>query len=182
MVVVPQGAGCGLWLELPPGTIAVCGRYLELRRLGCIEQGFEGTSAEILRFDVKGVTAGECLQPGEPLRIRWNTCAADRVRVELINLGSGAVIAAQDPAAASGRWDFSATDFTQTVCLRVRITASGRCAPPSVSRQLDFVIQKRPNLQVQGMEVTQAIQHYRADQHSTSPTRPTAGPTTACAW
>ena len=86
-VVVPQGAGCGLWLELPPKTIAVCGRFLELRPIGCIDKGFEGTSAEILRFDIKGHTAGECpLQPGEPLRIRWNTCAADRVRVELIDL------------------------------------------------------------------------------------------------
>lgn len=169
-VVVPQGAGCGLAIELPPMTIALCGRFLELRPTGCIEQGFEGTSTEILRFDIRGHGPGECpLQPGEPLRIRWNTCAADRVRVELIDLANNSVIAAQDPAALSGRWDFTATNFTRTVRMRVRITAFGRCEPPQVSRQIDLVFQKQPNLQVQGMEVTQAVQHYRADQHLTDP-------------
>lgn len=167
-VVVPQGAGCGFSIELPPITIPLCGRFLELKPTGCIEHGFEGTLAEILRFDIKGHTAGECpLQPGEPLRIRWNTCAADRVRVELIDLSNNSVIAAQDPAALNGRWDFTATNFNRTVRLRVRITAFGRCDPPQVSRQIDLVFQKRPDLQVQGMEVTQAIQHYRADQHLT---------------
>lgn len=168
-VTIPQGAGCGMWLELPAITVELCGRYLDLRPLGCIEQGFEGTSAEILRFDIKGHTGGsECpLQPGEPLRIRWNTCAADRVRVEIIDLGNNAVIAAQDPAAANGRWDFTATQFTRTVRMRVRITAFGRCTPPQVSRQIDLVFQRRPSLSVQGLEVTQAIQHYRADQHLT---------------
>ncbi len=167
-VVVPQGAGCGLTIELPPMTIALCGRFLELRPSGCTLRGFEGTSAEILRFDIRGHGPGECpLQPGEPLRIRWNTCAADRVRVELIDLANNSVIAAQDPAASSGRWDFTATNFTRTVKMRVRITAFGRCEPPQVSRQIDLVFQKRPNLQVQGMEVTQAVQHYRADQHLT---------------
>jgi len=167
-VLVPQGAGCGMWLELPLTTIAVCGRFLELRPIGCIGKDFEGTSAEILRFDVKGHNAGECpLQPGEPLRIRWNTCAADRVRVELIDLANNNVIAAQDPAAGSGRWDFTATQLTRTVRVRVRITASGRCTPPQVSRQIDLVFQKRPNLQVQGLEVTQSIQYYRANQHLT---------------
>jgi hypothetical protein len=167
-VPVPQGAGCGMWLEMPVITIAVCDRFLELRPIGCVEKGFEGTSAEILRFDVKGHTAGECpLPPGEPLRIRWNTCAADRVSVELIDLANNTVIAAQDPAAANGRWDFTTTQFTRTVRLRVRITASGQCSPPQVSRQIDLVFQKRPNLQVQGLEVTQSIQYYRANQHLT---------------
>src|SRR5215510_7078224 len=43
-VVVPQGAGCDMWIELPPQTIAVCDRFLELRPIGCIDKGFEGTS------------------------------------------------------------------------------------------------------------------------------------------
>jgi len=51
----------------------VCDRFLELRATGCIDHGFDGTSAEILRFDVKGHTAGECpLQPGEPPAMRFN--------------------------------------------------------------------------------------------------------------
>lgn len=169
-VRVPQGAGCGMDLLLPPSTIALCGRFLELRPTGCIESGFEGSAAQILRFDVKDHHAGECpLEPGVPLRIRWNTCAADRVRVELIDLANNAVIAAQDPAAPNGRWDFTATNFTRTTRLRVRITAFGRCQPPQVSRQIDLVFQRHPKLQVQGLEVTQAVQHYRAAEHLTDP-------------
>jgi hypothetical protein len=166
---VPEGAGCGLWLLLPHDTVEICRRFLEYRRTGCIEKGFEGTSAEILRFGVKGHSDGECLEPGEPLHIRWNTCAADQVRVEILNLDTGAVIAALDPADPSGRWDFTATNFTSTVPLRVQITATGTCQPRTVSRHVTFVMQKRPNLSVQGLEVTQAIQYYRAGQHLTDP-------------
>lgn len=170
VVRVPQDAGCGMWLELAPVTIAVCGRFLQLRAAGCIDHGFEGTSAEILRFDSKGHGPDECpLEPGEPLRIRWNTCAADRVRIELIDLADNSVIAELDPAPANGRWDFTDTQFDHTVRLRVRITASGRCSPPQVSRQIDLAFQRRPNLQVQGLEVTQAIQYYHAAQHLTDP-------------
>lgn len=166
-VVVPQGAGCGLSLRLPTDTVEICGRFLDYRRTGCIEKGFEGTAPEILRFGVKGHVDGECLEPGEQLSIRWNTCAADRVKIEILNVGTGALIASRDPADPSGRWDFTATNFTSALRLRVRITATGKCQPPSVSRQITFVIQKRPNLSVQGLEVTQAIQYYRAAQHMT---------------
>lgn len=168
-VTVPSGAGCGLLLLLPPETIETCDRFLQYRRIGCIERGFDGTSAEILQFGVKGRHHGECLEPGAPLHIRWQTCAADRVTIELRNLVTGAVIARLDPADPSGHWVFTATNFTSTVRLRVQITATGQCEPRTVSRQVDFVIQKRPNLTVQGLEVTQAIQYYRADQHLTDP-------------
>ena len=166
-VTVPDDAGCGLWLQLPPDTVAVCGRFLEYRRTGCIWKGFEGTSPEILAFAVKGHVEGECLEPGEPLRISWRTCATDRVRIEILNEGTGATIASLDPAGASGHWDFTATNFTATVRLRVQITAFGQCEPPTVVRHLSFIIQKRPNLSVQGLEVTQAIQFYGASQHLT---------------
>lgn len=166
-VVVPQGAGCGLWLLLPYETANICGRFLQYRRTGCIQKNFEGTAPEILRFGVKGHADGECLEPGVPLRIRWKTCAADRVRVEVLNVDSGAVLASLDPADASGHWDFNATNFNSTVRLRVRITVTGKCQPSKVSRQINFVVQRRPNLSVQGLEVTQAIQFYRADQHMT---------------
>lgn len=168
-VIVPEGAGCGLWLQLPHDTVEICGRFLEYRRTGCIEKGFEGTSAEILRFGVKGHVDGECLEPGGPLQIRWRTCAADRVKIEILNLGAGTVIASLDPADPSGRWDFTSTNFTSTLRLRVQITVTGKCEPRTVSRHLTFVMQKRPNLSVQGLEVTQAIQYYRANQHMTDP-------------
>ncbi|MCP5119602.1 MAG: hypothetical protein GY953_53060, partial [bacterium] len=97
-VVVPVGAGCGLTPLLPLNTVKVCDRYLEYRPTGCMEREFEGTAAEILKFLVKDHVTNECLRPGEPLEIRWKTCAADEVKVEILNRRTGAVIAVQDPA------------------------------------------------------------------------------------
>jgi hypothetical protein len=166
-VIVPEGAGCGLVVRPPPRTVQVCGRFVQVRPHGCAEVQFEGSAPDILRFAVEGRAGGECLEPGTPLRIRWRTCAADRVRVELIDEESGARLAVRDPAPATGRWDFTDTDFTSTRRIRVQITASGRCKPSRVVQQLSFVFQARPALQVIGTEVTQAIQYQRAAQHLT---------------
>jgi hypothetical protein len=168
-VIVPEAAGCGLTLRLPADTVRVCDRFLEYRPLGCMEADFEGTSPEILKFTVKGHFQGECLRPGEPLRIRWNTCAIDRVRVAIIDEWTGAVIAERDPAEAHGRWDFTATNFTTTTRLRVQITAEGRCEPYVVEEYLSLVFQAQPDLTVDGIEITQAIQYYHAAQHLTDP-------------
>jgi hypothetical protein len=168
-VIVPEGAGCGLVVQPPAETVRVCDRFVELRPHGCAEASFEGTSAEVLRFGVEGRTGGECLEPGEPLRIRWRTCAADRVRVAIVDEDTGAVIAVRDPAPATGRWDFTDTDFTSTRRVRVQLTARGSCRPSRVVRQISFVFQARPALAVIGTEVTQGIQYNRAAQHLTDP-------------
>ncbi len=168
-VVVPERAGCGLVPRPRPTTLGVCGRHVDVRPLGCMEAEFEGTSPEILKFVVKDLADGACLRPGTPIRLRWKTCAVDRVRVEIRNRKTGSVIAAQDPADPRGRWDFTQTHFTETTEVQVRIVASGKCKPPQVSRDFDFIFQNPPKLSVDGMEITQAIQHYRAAQHLTDP-------------
>ena len=168
-VIVPEDAGCGLRLFLPANTIEVCGRFLQYRPTGCMKADFEGSSAEILQFTVKGHQDGECMEPGAVLPIRWKTCAADRVRLEIVNDETGAVIAAQDPAEPRGRWDFRQTDFTETTFVTVRIIAWGKCKPPQVSAEMTFRFQRQPKLTVQGLEITQAIQHYRAAEHLTDP-------------
>ncbi|MEA2080084.1 MAG: hypothetical protein U9P00_09545, partial [Pseudomonadota bacterium] len=166
---VPEDAGCGLYLRLPKDTVRVCDRFLEYRPIGCMDAEFEGTSVEILKFLVKDHVNNECLRPGEPLKIRWKVCAADSVRVEILNRKTGQVIAQQDPADNRGCWDFLSTNFTSTTEVTLRITARGKCKPPEVSREIDFVYQNPPNLSVDGVEVTQSIQHYRASQHLTDP-------------
>jgi hypothetical protein len=166
-VEIPNGAGCGLTPLLPLQTIRVCDGYMEYRPTGCMEQQFIGTSPEILKFRVKGHTQNECLTPGEPLKIRWNSCAADRVVVEIRNRKTGVVIAIRDPAEPRGSWDFLATNFTETIELQIRIQAFGKCSPAVEVREINFVFQNPPQLSVDGMEVTQAIQYYGANQHLT---------------
>ena len=168
-VVVPPGAGCGLSVQLPPETLRVCDRFLEYRRFGSLDDEFVGTGAEILKFNVEGRENGDCIEPGTPLEVTWKTCASDRVRVEVLDLETGNVIDALDPAPDRGRWTFDGTGFNRTTRVRVRVSAEGICAPLTVDEHLSLVYQARPDLDIEGLEVTQAIQHYRSDQHLTDP-------------
>ena len=169
-VTVPQGAGCGLTLRMPANTQEVCNRFLEYRPHGCFKAEFEGTSAEILAFSVEGRQEGDCLEPGEPLRICWKTCAADRVTVEIINTETNAVIGSLDPADARGCWNFTETDFDQTTPVRIVVTAQGQCEPAEVSRDMNLTFQRPADLSIDGLEITQAIQYYRASEHLTDAT------------
>ncbi len=168
-VVVPTSAGCGLTIIPPAQTINVCDRFLDYRISGKMLAEFEGTSADILKFIVKGHQNDDCLLPGEVLKIRWKVCAADTVTVRIVNTETGAVIAQIAPAPDLGRWDFDQTDFNQTTKVRVEIFATGQCKPATVSQGLDLVFQNPPDLSIDGIEVTQAIQYYRAAQHLTDP-------------
>jgi hypothetical protein len=168
-VTVPTSAGCGLNIIPPIRTINVCDRFLDYRASGKMLAAFEGTSADILKFIVKGHQSDDCLLPGEVLKIRWKVCAADTVMVRIVNTETGAVIAQISPAPELGRWDFDQTDFDQTTRVRVEIVATGQCAPATVSRGLDLVFQNPPDLSIDGVEVTQAIQYFRANQHLTDP-------------
>jgi hypothetical protein len=166
-VVIPQGAGCGLTVVPPLLTLSVCDRFIDVRRSGMLEREFEGTGPEILSFVIKGHLAGDCIRPGERLRIRWKTCAADHVVVRIIDEATGATIASQDPAPARGRWDFADTEFTTTTRLRVQIVATGICEPRRVTREISIIVQEPAHLTIDGVEVTQAIQYYRAASHLT---------------
>ena len=168
-VVVPQRAGCGMTLRLPARTVEICGRFLEFRPFGCVDAEFEGTAPDILQFSVAGHHEGECVEPGTPLRVSWKVCAADRVRVQAVNVATGAVLDALDPAPDRGHWTFDGSSITTTTEVRLEVVATGQCRPSEVSRQLTVVFQAMPNLSVHGIEVTQAIQHYRAAEHLTDP-------------
>ena len=168
-VKVPSGAGCGLTIAPPVQTLNICDRFLDYRASGKMLAEFEGTSADILKFIVKGHQNDDCLLPGEILKIRWKVCAADSVTVRIVNTDTGVVIAQISPAPDLGRWDFDQTDFDQTTRVRVEIVATGKCSPTTVNRSLELVFQNPPDLTIEGVEVTQAIQYFRADQHLTDP-------------
>jgi len=168
-VIVPKGAGCGLTVRPPFDAVEVCDRFLDRRPHGCVEAEFEGTSVDVLAFSVEGRQDGECVEPGTPLTVSWRVCAADRIRVEVLDEDNNTVLGSLDPAPARGRWTFTGTDFDRTTRVRVQLTAEGACSPPVVTRGISLVFQARPDLRVDGIEVTQAIQRYRAGAHLTDP-------------
>jgi hypothetical protein len=168
-VRVPDGAGCGMSVRLPAHTVEICGRFLDVHPHGCVETEFEGTAADILHFSLAEHSEGECVEPGTPLRVSWRVCAADRVVVRAVDADTGAVLDALDPAPDRGHWTFDGNGITRTTRVRLEVAAQGICQPPEVTRSVTVVVQARPDLSVHGIEVTQAIQHYRAAEHLTDP-------------
>ena len=47
------------------------------------------------------------------------------------------------------------------------VAATGTCSPGTDTRTLRFLVAQQPDLRIRGVEVTQAIQHYRAAGHLT---------------
>lgn len=165
VVTVPQGAGCGLSLIISVGTIVVCNRFVDLKALGFHQVEFGGTSPEIQSFYVTRPGAEICLRPGEVATLRWQTCAADAIRVELVR-PNGDVLVEADPAPASGSLTYTVPTTGTTERWEARITATGTCAP-AAQRTVVVWPQNPVDLRVDGLEVTQAIQFYRAAQHLT---------------
>jgi len=175
-VIVPEGAGHDI--KLTPvftDNKIICGNIVQEYASPEFNQNFEGTAAEILSFQINGVdetppllAQDVCILPDEPIRINWDTAASDLVRLEILDAG-GNVLATRNPAAASGTWDYTNTNFSTRTRLVVRIYASGSCAPLQTQKEVNVWIYRPANLSIDGVEITQAIQYYQSDQHLTDP-------------
>ena len=108
--------------------------------------------------------SGICLRPGAPIHVTWQTCAADTVAVKVEDhtgfdrATSGAHDGSLSLTAPTGGPD---QEWTVTVA------ATGTCSPGTDTRTLRFLVAQQPDLRIRGVEVTQAIQHYRAAGHLT---------------
>ena len=162
-VTVPDGAGCGLRLGLPTVTRGICGRYLDTTPVTEPAGLFQGTAPEILGFAVNDQLEDVCVHPGDPITLAWRTCAADQIE---LTIEVGTLYSTHQTTDAEGIWtpDMN-TAFKATTGITARITAGGDCTPASVSREITIWIHSKPQLAVHGIEVTQAIQHYRSSEH-----------------
>lgn len=163
---VPEGAGCGLHLKILDETVEVCGRFIDVYKSGRLRANFGGTTPKIIAFQIDGERRRVCARPGADVDIHWETCAADIIEITITD-EDGDVLAENHPTAASGTWTHHVSDGDETRALTARIHVEGRCSPSTTEEEVSLVIHKVPTPTVQGMEVTQAIQHYGANQHLT---------------
>ena len=166
-VIVPDGAGCGLRLAKPPRAHRACGRFIDAWPTDTGSAVFEGGAAQILNFAVNSKTDTLTVVPGETLEITWSTCAADDVDIVIVE--DGTIIHTLSNAPAEGTWEQELEPCDATTELTVRITVSGTCDPPITQREITVFVHHLPTLSVHGIEVTQAIQYYRSDEHLTDP-------------
>ena len=167
-VVVPAGAGNPLSLDLPPYSRLVCGRLVEATPTGRIDAGFEVGIPEILAFFAGSrPQAVFCVEPGAPIPITWRVRGAVAIRVAVTD-DAGGIVAVSDPAPANGTFaTLSAPAVSSPRTWIARITASGTCGGPAATAQIEIRITRDRILTVHGLEITQAIQHYRAQEHLT---------------
>ncbi len=166
MVRVPANASCGLQLKIFEETARVCGRFIDIYRRGVLSANFAGAAVDIRSFRVNGQTTRLCVTPDDEISVSWDVCAGETISVKLLD-EHGHVQTERTPAPATGSFTYSVPDGNTTRHWRAVIDASGACSPASQNREIDVWIHKRPNLSIQGMEVTQGIQYYRASQHLT---------------
>lgn len=164
-VTVPAGAGNPLSLVLPKVARMVCGRLIEATPTGTVTASFEIGVPEIQAFFVGSPwNRPYCVEPGAAISLTWRVSGTTRVRVEILE-GSGNVLVASDPAPRNGILAQTTAPLTnRTQRLKARLTAIGACGATAVD-EFDIYVTRKPMLRVDGIEVTQAIQFYRASQH-----------------
>lgn len=168
-VTVPPGARNPLSLVLPKYLRWICGRLVEATPLGSTTANFEVGLPEIQAFFIDSPwNRPYCVEPGDPIPLTWRVRGTTNVRVEIRN-EAGLLLFESDPAPRHGILaQMTAPATNQTLRLRARMVATGQCGPNAVD-EFDIYVTRRPALRIDGIEVTQAIQHYHANLHLTDP-------------
>lgn len=166
-VTVPANATCGtLSLRIFEKTVEVCGRFVDINRTSYTRFQFLGGTTRISLLRFRNTRGPGCASPNTTARVEWNTCNADSVSLILRDDG-GTELLRIEPAAASGSQNFMVPDVATRDEITATVEVSGPCGDET--RDLVLSVNSPFNLSIDGMEVTQAIQYYRADQHLTDP-------------
>lgn len=167
VVRVPVGATCGVRVAPRPITRVLCGRLITLTPVGFVSELFEGSAAGVRVFAVDGDTRNEiCIKPDQVVQVSWDTCAADRVDIEILDQAGTAVVSQlNSPNSGSFSWDVPPTNTS--LQYTATITVSGACSPATTTQTVTIWVEEPATLSVRGIEVTQAIQYYRSSEHLT---------------
>ena len=162
VVTVPANASCDVRLRIFVRTDRICDRFQDVYRRANILQDFEGSAADVIRFSANGRSNNACVEPGKDLTTRWDTCASTSVQVELRNSFNTVIESSTDE---SGLFTVSVPVSTDTSGWSASIRVQGNCSPATSVKTIAIRVEPRPDLRIRGIEVTQAIQHYRASEH-----------------
>ncbi|MBL8623419.1 MAG: hypothetical protein JNK64_19050 [Myxococcales bacterium] len=164
-VRVPTDASTGeLALRIPDGYVEMCNRHFQLYRPSGGTRVFAGGATRVVAISIAG--GAGWVVPGGAVAIGVTTSNATSTRVR-VTVDGGATLLDTTITAATGSWTVTAPAVATTATLRVRVDATGPCG--AASEQATVWIQRPFALTVDGLEVTQAIQYYRAASHLTDP-------------
>lgn len=161
-VEVPAGAGAGpvsLVREIPVviysrveyATFIVASTWIALQ-----------VGPEVVLLAANGASNNAVAEPGASVHIEWECAGTDSAQLRITASGTDLLRRAVD-AAGSLRSTLPSDPEAQR--LEVEVSGSGPCPPHTVRRTMTLWVERPYRLRVDGLEVTQAIQHYRAPLH-----------------
>ncbi len=162
-VAVPAEAGPGpVSLYLVGNYASVCGKAILPPRHGN-SMDFSGGASYIRRFTADHRDGSFTVAPGDTVTLRW-VVVPSSADVHLRVVQDGTVIVNEDvPVEGSRDIAIPVGSVSETVCT---LTADNAC-PGSDSRTITMTGCEIADLAIHGIEVTQAIQYYRSDEHLT---------------
>jgi hypothetical protein len=169
-VVVPTGAACGTVTLVPNlvGSGHVCGRVFTRVSWPGTGIQFDGSSATIKSLTVNGKIANARVNPGAQMLVSWSVCPAVNSTVTL-EVKDGTTVLYSGAVMPNGSKLFIVRSYYSVNDYSVELKASNPCDPAGVGSKLPVRVAPIADLAVTGIEVTQAIQYYKADQHLTDP-------------
>ena len=171
-VTVPQEATCGALtlVKTAVATVEACGRFIDTAWPGISTATFGGALPHIKSFTANGKTGRLRVDPGASITFAWSACPTTNTSVALqIKERTPVATTTQTVplTAGTGAYVLQAPATSQTTYLECTLTASNACTPTTQTSMILVKVAKLPDLTIQGIEVTQAIQYWRAAQHLT---------------
>ena len=164
-VTVPTGATCGpVFIQLPPEGLVICDRYIPIRGTATATVPFKGGLPKISEFRATGLDADGLVTPGSTVTLHWSACPdGATVDLHVYGLPGGDLNLTGLPT--TGSHAVSLTGITQTTNVTASLIVTSACG--TTQSQLAFTVHRRATVRLTGMEITQATQFYRADEHIT---------------
>jgi hypothetical protein len=162
-VVVPADATCGdLELVIPAGQVESCaGQAFDVMKPGSGTPSFDGGVPQIKSFTGNGRSENLRVDPGSTIELTWSVCPPiATIEVMVTTRETGSVVFDQTGLAADGRLTVSVPAFTTRRTLECALLAIGSCPPGQAVATLLVDVLPKPNVRIEGMEVTQGIQRF----------------------
>jgi hypothetical protein len=162
-VVVPADAVCGdIMLVIPAGQVTSCGNQaVDVTKPGSGTPYFDCGIPRIDRFAGNARVAQLRVDPGSMIEFTWKVCPSNAgVRLTVTTRETGAVLTNQAGLAADGRLSVAVPAFAIKRTLDCVLEVTGPCPPSPARETLVVDVRPKPNVKIEGMEVTQGIQRF----------------------
>lgn len=162
-VVVPPDATCGdLQLRIPVGTTSTCtGQAIDVYKPGSGNVHFDGGVPAIEWFTGNAKATRVRVDPGSSIEFAWQACPSNAdVMLRIREVGPGTVVHTTTGLPANGRYSYPVTAYTTARTLECTLEVTSACTAAAAIATITADVAPRPNVKIEGIEITQGIQTF----------------------